>query len=200
MKGTTIRLARVEYAGEIAAIYSYFVLDTPVSFESEAPDVEETGRRIAKIIVEYPWLVCESEGRVAGYAYASRHRERFHYQWSVDVSVYVHNDFRRQGIGKALYTALLGVLPLQGFVSAYAGITLPNEGSVGLHEAMGFVPVGVYRNVGFKLGKWHDVGWWQRTLQEPPAEPSNPIGISEIVGTSGWESVIRSGAELFEIR
>jgi phosphinothricin acetyltransferase len=176
----TIRLATVADAAEIAAIYSHFVLNTPVSFESEPPDEAEMRQRIATILQSYPWLVCDIDGQVAGYAYASQHRPRFHYQWSVDVTVYVHQDFRRQGIGKSLYKDLFAAIPRQGYVNAYAGITLPNAGSVALHESMGFVPVGVYRNVGFKLGQWHDVGWWQKTLVTPPNAPNAPIPLAFI--------------------
>jgi phosphinothricin acetyltransferase len=182
----SIRLATVADAAEMASIYSHFVLNTPVSFESVPPDEAEIRQRISNILAQYPWLVVEIDGAVAGYAYASQHRARYHYQWSVDVTVYVHEAFRRQGIGKALYTSLLAMIPLQGYVAAFAGITLPNPGSVGLHEAHGFTPVGIYKNVGFKLGKWHDVGWWQKTLIDPPAAPAPPIPLAEIQTTSAW--------------
>ncbi len=186
-----IRLAEAGDVDEIAAIYAPFATSTPVSFEAEAPDAAEMRSRLDKILENYPWLVCEDDGRVAGYAYASRHRERHHYRWSVDVTVYVHEDFRRQRIGAALYAALLGVLPLQGYVAAYAGIALPNPGSVGLHEAMGFVPVGVYHKVGFKLGRWHDVGWGQRTLIDSDAAPSEPLPLKLVLGMAEWQAKLR---------
>jgi len=189
---TTIRPATGEDAAEMAAIYSHFVLNTPTSFESEAPDEAEMRRRVESTIMKYPWLLYEVDGAVAGYAYASQHRVRYHYQWSVDVAVYVHEQYRQQGIGKALYKALLTVVPLQGYISAYAGITLPNPGSVALHESMGFTPVGVYRNVGFKLGKWHDVGWWQKTLVDPPSTPSDPIPLAQVQESSNWQEILRA--------
>ncbi len=120
--------------------------------------------RIRHTLAERPWLVYAEAGEVWGYAYAARHRERFAYQWSVDVSVYVHHARHRSGLGRALYWELFQQLKALGYYNAYAGITLPNAGSVGLHESFGFIPVGIYRNVGFKLGRWWDVGWWQKRL------------------------------------
>ena len=143
--------------------------------------------RLAKVLEPYPWLVCEDGGEVLGYVYATQHRERAAYRWSVDTSVYVRQGRQRRGVGRALYTSLLAVLPLQGYVNAYAGATLPNPASVGLHEAMGFQPVGVYRQVGFKYGAWHDVAWFQRPLQ--PRRDRRPL-------PGGWRksSTRRSGS------
>ncbi len=156
-----LRLATKDDAAEIAAIYRPVVAFTPISFETEPPDAREIEHRIQDTLPAYPWLVCDADGRVAGYAYATRHRTRAAYQWSVDTSVYVHQDWRRCGIGQALYTSLFRVLAAQGYFNAYAGITLPNAESVGLHESVGFQSVGVYRKVGYKFRVWHDVGWWQ---------------------------------------
>jgi phosphinothricin acetyltransferase len=191
-----IRLATLGDATEIATIYAYFVLQTPVTFEAEPPDVEETASRISKVLEMHPWLVCESEGRVAGYAYASQHRNRYHYQWAVDFSVYVHEDYRRKGVATALYNTLLEIVPLHGYVTAYAGIALPNAGSVGLHESFGFQPVGVYRNVGHKFGQWHDVGWWQRTLVEPPKYPKDPLPLTAVINLEAWKRGIEFGTSL----
>ena len=122
------------------------------------------GERISKYGASHAWLVAERDGAVAGYAYGSPHRERAAYSSSCDVAVYVDPVHARQGIGRALYAQLLPLLATRGFHAAFAGIALPNEGSVALHEAMGFTPVGIYREVGWKLGGWRDVGWWQRLL------------------------------------
>ena len=122
------------------------------------------GERISRYGASHAWLVAERDGAVAGYAYGSPHRERAAYSSSCDVAVYVDPVHARQGIGRALYAQLLPLLATRGFHAAFAGIALPNEGSVALHEAMGFVPVGIYREVGWKLGGWRDVGWWQRLL------------------------------------
>ena len=139
----------------------------------------ELESRIESTLETYPWLVCERDGWIAGYAYAARLRRRPAYQWSVEVSAYTHLDARRSGVARALYIALFEALKGQGFVNAYAGITLPNEGSVGLHEALGFEPLGVYRNVGHKHGGWHDVAWWRLAIQDPPEnpEPPTPFGL-----------------------
>ena len=163
-------------AVEMLAIYAEFVTHTAVSFETEVPSPAEFQQRIADYSAHAPWLVCEAGRRVAGFAYGSRHRERAAYQWSVDVTVYVHGDFRRRGIGVILYRNLFRSLRAQGFCTAYAGITLPNPASVVLHESLGFKPVGVYEGVGYKLGSWHDVGWWGLRLQEPlqPPQPLRP--------------------------
>jgi phosphinothricin acetyltransferase len=140
------------------------VSETCISFELEPPTGEDMAQRIAKYGASHAWLVAEAEGRVAGYAYGSPHRERAAYASSCDVAVYVDPAHARQGIGRALYAALFPVLAKQGSHAAFAGIALPNDASVGLHEAMGFTPVGIYREVGWKLGGWRDVGWWQRLL------------------------------------
>jgi phosphinothricin acetyltransferase len=131
--------------------------------------------RITKTLAELPWLVSEdAQGKVSGYVYASKHRERPAYRWSVDVSAYVREDARGQGVGKRLYPALFAELAALGYVQAFAGIALPNQASLALHASVGFQPIGIYRKVGFKLGAWHDVGWWQKELRAPtePAEPT----------------------------
>lgn len=170
-----IRTAHPDDAPAIAAIYAPVVAGTAISFETEPPDAAEMRARIAKTLgAGLPWLVAEADGVVCGYAYASKHRERAAYQWSVDTTVYVADGRRGQGVGRALYGALLPLLAGLGYCQAFAGIALPNVASVGLHEAVGFAPLGVYRNVGFKLGQWRDVGWWQRALREPDPVPSAP--------------------------
>ena len=168
------RLAISADAAAIAAIYAPFVRETPVSFELQPPGTSEMQRRIEDTLTVLPWIVREEGGTVVGYAYGSRHRERAAYQWSVDVSVYVAPDMQRRGVGRALYDALLGILRDLGYYTAFAGITLPNLASVKFHEAGAFLPVGVYRNAGFKLGKWHDVGWWGRPLRSYTREPDAP--------------------------
>jgi phosphinothricin acetyltransferase len=168
-----IRLATASDAEAIAAIYHPIVAGTAISFETDPPGPREIERRIGETLAFAPWLVDQSEdGAVRGYAYASRHRERAAYRWSVDVTCYVHAAHRRKHVGRALYQALFALLRLQGFHAAHAGITLPNAASVALHESLGFVPVGVYRAVGFKLGAWHDVGWWQLELLPRNAQPA----------------------------
>ncbi len=191
----TIRLAAPEDAWQVQAIYAPYC-ETPISFETEPPGVEEMGRRLIKVLGQYPWLVCEEDGLVLGYAYATSHRERAAYGWSVDTSVYVRAERQRRGVGRALYTSLFAMLPLQGFVNAYAGVALPNPASVGLHEAMGFQRVGVYLHVGFKCGAWHDVAWFQRALRELPPEPQPPRRLEEVRHQAEWREALQSGLRL----
>ena len=142
------RLVRPDDAAAIALIYAPVVRDTAISFEVVAPTPEQMRERIVAISDRMPWLVSEgSSGRVNGYVYASSHRERAAYQWSVDTTAYVRDDERGKGIGKSLYRAMLARLSALGYYQAFAGIALPNEASVALHESVGFTPVGVYRNV-----------------------------------------------------
>lgn len=171
----SVRVAVPADAPAVAAIYAPVVRDTSISFELTPPTVSEMRRRIVNTLADLPWLVSEDgEGVVDGYVYASRHRERPAYQWSVDVTAYVRWDSRGAGIGKKLYCALLSDLAALGYAQAFAGIALPNDASVALHESMGFSHIGVYRRVGFKHGAWHDVGWWQRELSQV-AEPAPPL-------------------------
>ncbi|MBV9048780.1 MAG: N-acetyltransferase [Solirubrobacterales bacterium] len=167
-------------AAACAAIYAPYVLEGVASLEVQAPDEREMAKRIERISRTHAWLVAELDGAIAGYAYSSRHHERAAYRWSTDVTVYLDAAFQRRGLGRALYSELLELARRQGLYVACAGITLPNAASVGLHEAMGFTPVGVYRGVGFKHGRWWDVGWWQLQLRErspagaAPPEPGPP--------------------------
>jgi phosphinothricin acetyltransferase len=188
-----IRLAASEDAADIAEIYRPIVVSTPISFETEPPDAEEIRRRIHATLPKLPWLVCVHQGRVTGYAYSSPHKARAAYQWSVDASVYVHSEFRRCGTGAGLYTSLFEILAAQGYFNAFAGIALPNPGSVGIHEAMGFHQIGVYHNVGFKLGRWHDVGWWQRPLRPSGEVPGPTLKIDELQRKPSWPSMLAKG-------
>jgi L-amino acid N-acyltransferase YncA len=193
---TSIRLATERDAEQVAAIYAPNVTDSIISFESEPPSADEMRRRIEGTLERYPWLVCERHGRVLGYAYAGAHGTRAAYQWSVDVSVYVHWETQRAGVGRALYTSLFAALKLQGFYNAYAGATLPNPASVGLHESVGFRAVGVYRGVGYKLGAWHDVVWWHLALRERVADPDPPAGLPSVLGLEEWDAALASGLPL----
>lgn len=171
-----VRDASERDAAACAAIYAPYVTDTAISFESDPPTPEEMARRIAAAARTHAWLVLEDEGRVVGYAYGGPYKARAAYRWSCEVSVYVERGRRRTGAGRSLYEALFTRLAARGFRTVVAGMTVPNEASVGLHRAMGFEPVGVYRRIGWKNGRWHDVAWTQRPIGErcgadPPAEP-----------------------------
>ncbi|MDR3585522.1 MAG: GNAT family N-acetyltransferase [Desulfosporosinus sp.] len=175
-----IRLANKHDAAQITDIYRPYIENTSISFETIVPSKEEMETRIERILTNNPWLVFEENNIILGYAYASKHRERAAYKWAVDVSVYVRQDHRCKGIGKRLYTALLSVLRLQGYCNVYAGICLPNESSVGIHENFGFNKIAHYNKVGYKFGQWHDVGWWEFFLEQHNSEPSDPLPISNI--------------------
>ena len=176
---TGMRVAQPSDAAAVRAIYAPYVADTAISFELDPPSVEEMARRIEAVGRRHPWLVYERDGEVVGYAYATAHRERAAYGWSADGAVYLSPQAHRRGIGRALYRRLAAILNLQGIHSLYGGITLPNAGSVGLHEACGFVRVGIYREVGYKFGAWHDVGWWGLQLNAPAKEPMPPTSFSQ---------------------
>jgi L-amino acid N-acyltransferase YncA len=167
-----VRVATPADASDIQAIYAPMVLDTVISFELTPPTVDEMAARLAATLPTYPYLVAEMGGKVVGYAYASQHRAREAYRCSVDVTVYVHPSVHRKGVGRALYQQLLPVLEKQGFHAAYAGIALPNAGSIGIHEALGFTHIGTYPEVGYKHGQWHSVGYWRKPLSTvtPPTE------------------------------
>lgn len=169
-----IRIAQEDDAKAILDIYTPYVVRTAISFENNPPTLTEMRQRILRTLQTYPWLVYERAGSLTGYAYASAHRSRLAYQWSVDTAIYVDTQTQRSGVGRTLYTALFALLRLQGFYNAYAGIAQPNPASVGLHEAVGFQAFAQYNQVGFKLGRWHDVGWWHLELQPKQANPVSP--------------------------
>jgi phosphinothricin acetyltransferase len=188
-----IRRATSEDAAAIAAIYGPYCETTVISFEETAPSGEEMARRIAAIGAARPWIVLEDRGALVGYAYASPHHERAAYRWSVSTAIYIGRDHHRRGAGRALYTTLFGLLRALGYFQATAGITLPNPGSVGLHGAFGFAPVGVYRRIGYKTGNWHDVGWYQAEIQPPTERPMAPRSVVEILDTPEWREAVARG-------
>lgn len=176
----TIRPALASDASSIIDIYAPYILNSAVSFETEVPSTEKFSERILVNQETYPWLVYESNGRIAGYAYASRHRERTAYQWSVESSVYVNNAFQQKGIATNLYKALFEILKYQGCRNVYAGITLPNEKSVRFHEKMGFHKIADYTNIGYKLSRWNTVSWYQLQLNDYSDAPAPFIKMKDI--------------------
>lgn len=188
-----MRQATPEDATQILEIYAPIVEQTVISFELTPPSVEEMAERIVHYTEKYPWLVCMDGDSLMGYAYGSTHRARAAYQWSVEVSVYTHEAYRRRGVGHAGYTALFEVLRLQGFYSAYAGITLPNDASEGIHRSLGFQPVGVYHNIGYKHGAWRDVSWYELALQDYADNPTPPKPIGELLNTAAFAQALETG-------
>lgn len=177
-----LRAATADDAEAIAAVYAPYVRDTSISFELEPPGGDELVRRMLSE-PRLPWLVATREGQVTGYVYASRHRSRAAYRWSVEVSVYLVPSEQGRGTARRLYEGLFEELAALGYVSAYAGITQPNPASTRLHAGLGFTPAGVFRDVGFK-GGWHDVAWWQRALRPPPEQPQVPGSWDGTLGRS----------------
>lgn len=170
-----IRLGREEDAPALAEIYRPYVEASRISFEEQAPDATEIARRLVGDHRGYhPWLVAEQDGRIVGYANSSPFRTRRAYRWSVETGIYLDADACGRGIGKALLSRLIQLLEAQGYVAAIGAIALPNDPSVRLHEALGFVPAGNYRGTGFKMGEWIDVGLWQKDLAPRGSAPAEP--------------------------
>jgi len=191
-----LRLATPEDAPGVLAIYAPVVEHTAISFEEVPPSVEEMAGRIAGTVAKRPWLVCEIDGTIAGYAYAAAHRERAAYRWCVEPSAYVHEGYRRRGVAQVLYTALFAALQAQGFYNAYAGITLPNDASIALHRRMGFTPIGEYQCSGYKHGRWHSTSWWQRTLRAHDTAPEEPLSMDALRVLPDWADALAEGAAL----
>jgi len=175
-----IRLATTSDARGILDIYAPYIENTSFTFETEVPSESDFVKRISDYLQNWPWIVCDVNGIIAGYAYAARYRERTAYQWSVESSVYIHDDFQRNGIASALYRSLNEILKIQGYRNVYAVINLPNEKSVAFHEKCGYRYFATYEQVGYKLGKWKNVGWWRLILNEFNMEPEPPIPFSAL--------------------
>ena len=193
-----IRLAQESDAAGIHAIYAPYCESSNVTFEIVAPSVEQIRERLMRIIAAYPWLVAEIDGRVAGYVYGTQLRERAAYRWSVEVAVYVAMNEQRRGLGRALYASLFSILRSQGYCKAFAGITLPNPASVGLHEGLGFRPAGMFRGVGHKDGQWLDVGWWQLELQAESKNPSEPRPFNTLRESAAVTAALDEGRRLLK--
>ncbi len=195
----TIRLASSADAPQICGIYSPIVRDTAVSFEQAVPDAKAIAARISETLQQYPWLVCEINRQIAGYAYASSFRPRSAYQWTTETTVYVHPNYQRRGIARALYTSLIAVLRRQGYCNAIGVIALPNDGSVGAHEAVGFRKIGVLENMGYKLKGWRDTGWWQLELRPMPPEPRAPRPVMTLARRADFETLLQAGLPFIKV-
>ena len=174
-----VRMANASDAAGILSIYKPYIENTSFTFETEVPSIEQFGKRIETYLQKWPWIICEIDGLIAGYVYGAGYRERTAYQWSCECSVYIHEDYKGKGLGQHLYEALFPILKLQGFNNVYAVINLPNELSVKLHEKCGLEWFATYENVGYKLGRWKNVGWWRLKLNDYNSEPAPPLKLSE---------------------
>lgn len=174
-------------------IYTPYILNSTVSFETEVPRIKEFQSRVLHCQEKLPWLVCEINNNLAGYAYATDHRQRKAYDVTKELSVYVHSDYRKCGVATGLYTALIEVLKAQGVSNVLAGITVPNSESVGFHESIGFRPIGIYHNIGYKFEKYQDTGWWELVLGTGNKNPLDLVEINEIINTKSWTGAIKKG-------
>lgn len=176
-----IRFARAEDAEAILGIYEEYIKNTAVTFEIEVPTIAAFKERMERITAQFPWLVCEVNGVIAGYAYASKHGERAAYRWSADLSVYINEAYHRKYIASELYGAVIDLLRKQGYFTVYAGVSTPNPKSEAFHEAYGFRCLGEFKNVGYKLGEWRGVAWYELPVAEYVEEPEEPKKIGDIV-------------------
>ncbi len=193
-----IRLATIEDSADILGIYKPFITDTTITFEYDVPSLEEFEDRMENIQSIYPWFVCEIDNKIVGYAYASKFNERAAYDWSVDFSIYISPEYQRRNIGKALYHALLETLKVQGFCNAYALITSPNIKSENIHRSLGFKEIAVCKNVGYKMGEWHDVKCFELEFAKHDDEPHKPKTIDEIKETNEFMEILEEANQIIK--
>ena len=190
-----IRVAIKDDAAGMLEIYAPFILNSGITQETEVPSIEEFQQRVTSNLEERPWLVCEINNEIAGYAYAGKHRDRKGYQWCTEPSVYISEKYYGLGIANALYTALFDILKIQGYVNAYAVITLPNDRSIAFHKKFGFEYLTTYKKIGYKLGEWHDVGWMQYEVNTHKEDPAELIKFPQI-DKAVVESILKKSSTL----
>lgn len=190
-----IRLITENDASAVLEIYRPYVLNSVITFEYEVPSYQEYLERVHNVITEYPWLVCLYDNKIIGFAYASKHRYRTAYQWSPECTVYLAPQAHRKGIARILYETLFSILRLQGYFNVFAGVALPNEKSEGFHKALGFEEIGIFKNIGYKHGNWHDTKWFQLQLSEYINYPPPPHMIDEIAVSETFLTILLSANE-----
>lgn len=191
-----IRLITPADAEAALAVYAPYVLHTANTFEYEIPSVDDFRAKIEKITAQYPWLVCECDGEIVGYAYGSTHRERAAYQWSPESTVYISDKHHRKGIARILYNTLFALLQHQGYINVFASVLVTNVNSVEFHRAYGFEEIGLFKNIGYKLGEWHTNLWFQYTLHKHVIDPPVPIPITKLLNDEELKITINKSAEL----
>lgn len=174
-----IRFATADDSTDLLRIYNQYI-DTTITFEYVLPTEEEFAKRISDVSKNYPYLICEENGEVVGYAYAHRHMVREAYQWNAELTIYLDKSYRSKGLGKKMYNILIEILKLQGIKTVYSSVTVSNEKSKKLHESLGFSSIGIYQNAGYKCGKWNDVQWFEKSIGSYDLEPVPFISISKI--------------------
>ena len=195
MSEIVLRAASEQDAAAMLALYAPYVINTTVSSEYEPPTLAEFAGRMRRFTERLPWLVCVVDGVVAGYGYASPHRTRAAYQWSVETSIYVAEDYHRRGIAGAIYSALFELLAMQGYYNIYVGITSPNERSMKFHKAMGFIISGAYQESMYKFGQWRDGLWMGKSLRPHEGEPQPTVPFPEIADSPLVARVLRQAAQ-----
>ncbi|MBI3233919.1 MAG: N-acetyltransferase [Bacteroidetes bacterium] len=190
----TLRLIETTDCRAVLDVYKPYVLSTAITFEYEIPALSEFSNRIESTSKEYPWLVCLYNDKIIGYTYATKHRYRDAYQWSPESAIYISEEVHRKGIARILYETLFSILRLQGYYNVYAGVVIPNEKSDGFHRALGFEEIGVFKKVGFKLGAWHDVRWFQLHLGMHIDNPSTPVPITEIKDSQEFNRIMEQAS------
>ena len=190
-----IRLINEKDTGAVLSVYKHFVENTIISFEYEAPTRDEYAERIITNTEKYPWLACFQDTETVGFAYASAHRYRPAYQWSAELTIYLASNFQTKGIGRILYETLFSLLKIQGYYTVFAGVSLPNEKSVGFHRALGFEEVGVFKNIGYKDGKWCNTHWFQYALREYGVSPEPPINLNQVRKASEFQLILIAANE-----
>lgn len=192
MSELRVRVATTDDAAAVADVYRPYVEETAVTFEEAPPDATGMAGRIERTLPTHPWFVAERDGRVVGYAHASRLRAYEAYRWTVELSVYVDRERHGEGVGSALYRPLLETLRRQGYAAAYAVLTLPNPGSVGFHRSYGFERVATFPAVGYEHGEWNDVAWYERDLDDRPDDPAEPTPFADVRGAAWLASALSS--------
>lgn len=175
-----IRLITLEDTDKVLAVYSPYVTSTPITFEYDIPSSDAFRNRILSVTKQFPWLICEIDNEIAGYAYASPQHERAAYQWNAELSIYVSGKYHGKRIGTALYNALIALLKQQGYYNVYACITLPNEKSLALHKSFGFTKAGTFLNTGNKFNTWYDVVWLVKQIHAYDRAPRSPVPICSL--------------------
>lgn len=175
-----MRAAEAKDVNRILEIYKPFIEKTPITFEYSVPSLETFRKRFERITEQFPWLVCEVDGEVAGYAYVELPFERAAYQWNADIAVYIAPNYQRMKIASAFYKCIEQILKLQGYYHLYACITETNETSLYFHRALGFREFANFKKSGYKMGRWHDVIWFEKQLQKYETTPRPPVKCSEL--------------------
>ncbi len=186
----TIRLIGENDTQQVLDIYRPYVLDTAITFEYEVPSAAEYQERITTNTEHYPWLVCLQHDQIVGFAYGSKHRYKTAYQWSVESTVYLSPAAHGKGIGRLLYETLFELLKLQGYFNVYAGVAIPNAKSEGFHKALGFEVIGDFKKIGYKLGEWHDVKWFQLHLATHTDQPPVPESMQAIRDSEAFMKIL----------